>query len=270
MGDLSTSAPGDADGTAAQEFGRWERGQHFATYELLLGEYIARTILDRAKPPSLLDVACGNGVLTRMLAPAFQRVVGIDISESAIEHARANCPGAEFVVGRAEDYVADRPFTMITLVNLIEHVLDPVRLLGSLARSLEPGGEMFVCVPNALAVNRRIARRMGSLRDEYELSPFDIEVAGHRRSYDMQLLERDVCASGLRVTGRGGVFYKMLSQAQMNWLLEKGPWGEGGFGWGRVGEEGTKDWRRAFCDACYEFGKEHAEDCNIVYVVATR
>ena len=105
---------------------------------------------------------------------------------------------------------------------------------------------------------------------QYEHSPFDIEVAGHRRSYDMDLLVRDFEMAGLKVIFTGGVFYKMLSQAQINWLLEKGPWEEGGFGWGRIGEEKEKDWRRSFCNACYEYGKQRPQDCNVIYAVGQK
>lgn len=100
------------------------------------------------------------------------------------------------------------------------------------------------------------------------LSPFDIQVVGHRRAYDMETLLRDAQNAGLRVIRTGGVFYKMLSQVQINWLLEQPQWAEGGYGWGRVGAEGSKDWRKAFCDACYEFGRQRPEDCNVIYFVA--
>ena len=67
-----------------------------------------------------------------------------------------------------------------------------------------------------------------------------------------------------------GIFYKMLSQAQIDWLLQQPHWDRGEFGWGRVGAEHAKDWRRAFCDACFEFGRQRPEECNLVYAVAGR
>jgi hypothetical protein len=61
----------------------------------------------------------------------------------------------------------------------------------------------------------------------------------------------------------------MLSTPQMDWFLKNGLWEEGGFGWGRVGSE-KKDWRKEFCRACYEIGKERPEDCNVIYAVIKR
>ena len=168
-----------------------------------------------------------------------------------------------------EDYQDREGFNTITMITLLEHVQNPSELLRVVARNLAPGGVLIAHVPNAMAVNRKIAKIMGSLADEYELSPFNINIAGHRRSYNLDLLRKDFEAAGLKIKKMGGVFYKMLSTPQINRLLESGPWEEGGFGWGRVGAEKEKDWRQAFCDACYEYGKQRPEDCNIIYAVGT-
>ena len=123
-------------------------------------------------------------------------------------------------------------------------------------------------VPNAKAINRRLAVKMGTLISCEELSPFDIEIAGHRRSYDMCSLTEDFQTAGLEVLETGGIFYKMMSTSQMDWFLKNGLWEEGGFGWGRVGEEKSKDWKAEFCRACYELGKQQPNDCNIIFACA--
>ena len=246
----------------------WERGKFFKAYELMLVEYLVQSVMENAKGSSLLDIACGNGLVTSRLAPHFRRVVGLDASAQHVEKARSDFPHIEFVEGLAEGFATHEKFSTITMLNLLEHVEDPVVLLHGTRRLLDESGVLIVNVPNALAVNRKIAVLMGTLESEYELSPYDLNVAGHRRYYDMNSLEQDVVAAGFRVLKRGGVFYKSLSQAQLNWVLENGPWEAGGFGWGRVGSEQAKDWRKAFCDASYELGKQRPEDCNLIYIVA--
>ncbi|NER07400.1 MAG: class I SAM-dependent methyltransferase [Okeania sp. SIO3C4] len=245
----------------------WQRGKFYGSYEELLGRYIVQSVLENMRPMSLLDLACGNGLLTNMMAPYFNRVVGVDASKTHIAEAKSCYPDIEFIRSLAEDYMDDNGFDTITMVTLLEHVQDPSNLLRACAKNLASKGILIAHVPNAAAINRRISKIMGSLSDEYELSPFDLNVAGHRRSYDLSLLIQDFHNAGFEVVKTGGVFYKMLSTPQINWFLENGPWEEGGFGWGRVGEENSKDWRQAFCDACYEFGKERAEDCNVIYAV---
>lgn len=253
-----------------QEKFPWRRGDFLRTYELVFGECTVKSVLEHSKSPSLLDVACGNGLLTKKLAPHFERVVGLDASSQHIAEAKQDSEGVEFVHGLAEEYEGGERFSTITAIHLLEHVIDPVNFIKEVAGNLEDHGVFIAQVPNALAVNRRIASLMGSLEDEYELSPFDKDVVGHRRNYDMKTLITHFEQAGLKVIEQGGVFYKMLSSPQINWLLEKGPWDEGGYGWGRVGKENSKDWRKAFCDACYEFGKESPEDCNGIYVVAKK
>lgn len=72
-----------------------------------------RGALEALAPARTLDVACGTGFLTRHLPGA---VVGLDQSESMVEVAREQVPGAEFVLGDAlalpfEDGSFDRVFT---------------------------------------------------------------------------------------------------------------------------------------------------------------
>lgn len=252
-----------------QELFPWERGKYFSQYENILGRYIVQSVRENMQPGRLLDLACGNGDLTGMMAPHFEEVVGLDASSTHISEARKQHQGLAFVHSLAEDYQDREGFNTITMITLLEHVQNPPEMLRVVARNLAPGGVLIAHVPNAMAVNRKIAKIMGSLADEYELSPFDINIAGHRRSYDLDLLRKDFEAAKLIIKKTGGVFYKMLSTPQINWLLENGPWETGGFGWGRVGAENEKDWRQAFCDACYEYGKQHPEECNIIYAVGT-
>lgn len=258
-----------SDEKRLQESYPWARSQVFSSYNLILGQYQAKACLDTARGESLLDMPCGDGSLTAMLAPAFKRVVGIDASSKHLELARRALPGAHFYEALIEDFETDERFDTVTMLNILEHVQDPVLVLRKAAGLLAAGGVLIVHVPNAEAVNRRLAVLMGTLTSCEELSPFDIQVVGHRRSYTLQTLLADVKEAGLRVERTGGVLYKSLSTPQMDWFLTNGPWTEGGFGWGRIGGP-IKDWREEFCRASYELGKAHPEDCNIIYACLTR
>lgn len=165
-----------------------------------------------------------------------------------------------------EDFEIEEKFDNVTLINILEHVRDPINLLKKSAGFLEDNGTMIVHVPNANAINRRIAVTMGTLKNCEELSPFDKKIVGHRRSYTRETLQADIKKSGLKIVATGGIFLKMLSTPQIDWFLKNGLWKEGGFGWGRVGSE-KLDWRAEFCRACYEIGKEYPDDCNIIYAI---
>jgi 2-polyprenyl-3-methyl-5-hydroxy-6-metoxy-1,4-benzoquinol methylase len=247
-----------------QEGFAWSRSQMFTSYNHVLAYYQAQSCLDYAKGDSLLDMPCGDGTLTAMLAPKFRRVVGVDASSKHLALARDAVPAATFYEALIEEFECDERFDTITLLNILEHVVDPVQVLKKAASLLAKDGLLLVHVPNAYAVNRRLAVLMGTLTVCEELSPFDIQVVGHRRSYTLDSLRADVEQADLKVKATGGVFYKSLSTPQMDWFLKNGLWDEGGFGWGRVGAD-KKDWRSEFCRASYELGKSHPHDCNIIY-----
>lgn len=252
-----------------QEQFTWARSQVFSDYNGILGYYQAKACLEHVRGKSLLDMPCGDGTLTSMLAPSFERVVGVDASSKHLALARENLPHMEFHEALIEEYETSERFSTITMLNVLEHVVDPIQVLQKAASLLADDGILLVHVPNALAINRRLAVLMGTLTECEELSPFDIHVVGHRRSYSLKTLCDDVREAGLKVSATGGVFYKMLSTPQIDWFLKNGLWEEGGFGWGRVGAE-KKDWKAEFCRASYELGKQHPEDCNVIYACITR
>ena len=91
------------------------------------------------QPQSLLDVGCGEGVLTqrwaRLLEPA--PVVGIDLEDPllAAEWARRGAPNLTYRVQRAERLpFADREFDLATAIEVLEHVPDPDHTLAEMAR----------------------------------------------------------------------------------------------------------------------------------------
>jgi 2-polyprenyl-3-methyl-5-hydroxy-6-metoxy-1,4-benzoquinol methylase len=266
---VSGKPASESNELALQEGFSWARSVNFSDYNGFLGHYQAVSCLEHARGSSLLDMPVGDGFLTEKMAHRFKRVVGVDASRTHLEKARERLPEVELHHALIEDFSIDEAFDTVTMLNVLEHVAEPVGVLKKAASFLSEEGVLIVHVPNARAVNREIAVLMGTLESCEELSPFDINVAGHRRSYTASTLRADFERAGLEIVAEGGIFYKMLSTPQMDWLLKNGPWDEGGFGWGRVGAE-PRDWRAEFCRACYEYGKSRPEDCNITYVCAVK
>lgn len=252
-----------------QETFTWARTQVFEDYNAVLGHFQAIACLEHSRGDSLLDMPCGDGSLTAMMAPRFKRVVGIDASSKHLALARVNIPMAELHEALIEDFATEERFDTITMINVLEHVVDPLSALRKAAELLNDNGVLLIHVPNAMAINRRLAVLMGTLTECEELSPFDIQIAGHRRSYSLSSLCEDIKRADLNIRATGGVFYKMLSTPQIDWFLKNGLWKHGGFGWGRVGGP-QKDWKAEFCRASYELGKQYPEDCNVIYACATR
>ena len=97
----------------------------------------------------LLDVACGAGGFMQRAADRGLEVVGLDVSPTAIELARARLPEAELHVGDAEQLrFPDSSFDVVTCLGSLEHFPSPERGAAELARVVRPSGRAIVFVPN--------------------------------------------------------------------------------------------------------------------------
>ncbi len=245
-----------------QETYIWNRTM-FSDYNAVLAHYQAQSCMENSSGESLLELGCGEGTLTKYFVRKFTRIVGVDAAKTHLDKAKAMLPSVEFHESLIEDFETSEKFNNVFLLMVLEHVQDPIKVIQKAVSFLAPNGTLIIQVPNANAINRRLAVKMGTLTDPEELSPFDIKIAGHRRSYTLATLQEEISNAGLQVRKTGGIFYKMLSTPQMDWFLKNGKW-DSGHGWGREGVNNV-DWKTEFCRACYEIGLEQPEDCNVIY-----
>jgi ubiquinone/menaquinone biosynthesis C-methylase UbiE len=100
----------------------------------------------------VLDVACGEGYGTALLAQGAAEVTGVDLSEAAIEHARAAyaaARNARFVCAPCTRLpLADACIDVAVSFETIEHIADQGPFLDELARCLAPGGVVILSCPN--------------------------------------------------------------------------------------------------------------------------
>jgi len=103
-----------------------------------------------AAPSSVLDVGCGEGVLTVQWAERLGngRVVGIDLEDAKLraEWTKRERPNLEF---RAEEATrlsfADDEFDLAAAIEVLEHVPEPEATLAEMARVAR--GHLLVSVP---------------------------------------------------------------------------------------------------------------------------
>jgi SAM-dependent methyltransferase len=96
-------------------------------------------LLTQADPRSLLDVGCGEGVLTQQWAERLtgRRVVGIDLDDPLIqaEWAQRQAPNLEYRAMKAENLpFADDEFDLASAIEVLEHVPDPEHTVAEMAR----------------------------------------------------------------------------------------------------------------------------------------
>jgi len=99
----------------------------------------------------VLDVGCGNGIISRSLGEYDFNVLGIDISEKAIEKAKQlnKLPNVKFDVLSAEQLVAEgKKYNAVICSEVLEHLHKPGELLKVLYQSLTEDGVLIITVPN--------------------------------------------------------------------------------------------------------------------------
>ena len=154
-----------------------------------------RAFLDEVSIPRearVLDMGCGTGVLTRLLArrPGVASVVGVDPAPGLLEKARAAAAGMQNVSFREGDSRSlpfdDATFHLVTCDSMLSHVPGPEQAIGEAFRVLRAGGclaafdgdyatatvalgdhdPLQVCVDAMMAnsvTDRRIMRRLPSI-----------------------------------------------------------------------------------------------------------
>lgn len=107
-------------------------------------------LLVQASPRTILDVGCGEGVLTHRWAqrPSVERIVGIDLDDPQLQAAwrQRQHPNLEYRVMKAENLpFADGEFAAATAIEVLEHVPDPEHTVSEMARVAS--SHLLVSVP---------------------------------------------------------------------------------------------------------------------------
>lgn len=103
---------------------------------------------------NVLDIGCGGGILTESLAIAGAIATGIDMSADAIRaaknHAEKNNISVTYFQIRTEDFANDYQqfFDVITCMEMLEHVPDPLSIIAAAKKMLKPGGKIFFSTIN--------------------------------------------------------------------------------------------------------------------------
>ncbi len=106
----------------------------------------------------VLDVGCGGGILSESMARRGARVTGIDMGETPINVARLHALEAgvdiEYAITSTEALARqradnkDKPYDIITCMEMLEHVPDPAAIIASCSDMLKPGGHLFLSTIN--------------------------------------------------------------------------------------------------------------------------
>jgi ArsR family transcriptional regulator len=94
------------------------------------------------------DLGCGTGELSEMLAPFVGRVVAVDASRAMLTAARRRLTSFANVEVHAGDLeslpIDDRELDAAVVFLVLQHIVEPPRVLGEIARVLKPGGRVLL------------------------------------------------------------------------------------------------------------------------------
>ena len=109
------------------------------------------------QPKTILELGCGTGNYTQILAKRGYKVTGIDLSESMLKVAKQKCSG-NFIKGNICDISVNEKFdvciAMFAVMGYITENSNIVKVLKNIHNHLKPNGLFIFDVWNGLAVLR--------------------------------------------------------------------------------------------------------------------
>lgn len=133
----------------------------------------------------VLDVACGEGYGSVILAGHAQSVIGIDISEEAIQHAShtyGSITNLRFAAGDASRIsLPDASVDVVVSFETIEHLLQQEEMLESIRRVLRPDGFLVMSSPN-----KRVYSELSGHHNEFHVKELSFDELDDllRRTFD--------------------------------------------------------------------------------------
>ena len=202
---------------------------------------------------NILELGSFKGDFTKRLLPYLNNITCIEASDEAIELAKRQLGGkVKFINPLFENAILPTKYDNIILTHVLEYIDNPVSLLKKInVEWCSDNGRLFLVCPNANAPSRQIAVKMGLITHNSAVTQAEIE-HGHRITYTLDTLERDVKAAGLDVVHRSGIFFKALINFQWDKLLN------------------TDIISKEYLEGCYQLGQQYPYLCSSIFLLCEK
>lgn len=140
--------------------------EYFVHYAIKRSRFSSHDYAKRmtGKTRDVLDIGCGEGFFAAELAKDGNRVTGVDLLESPsegkalIRYIRADIADG---IGGATEQLRGQRFDRVLLLDVLEHLPHPEKVLGECREVLRPAGALVVSVPNVANITLRLALFFG-------------------------------------------------------------------------------------------------------------
>ena len=125
---------------------------------ILLNWYPKRILDYMRGKNSLLELGLGHGYTTNIFSGHFNKHIVLEGSDAVIQNFKKKYPACPVKIIKTyfEEFNTDERFDVIVMGFILEHVNDPKQILSYFRKYLTPGGTLYVAVPNAEVLNRRL------------------------------------------------------------------------------------------------------------------
>ena len=139
----------DKDHYISLEIDKPSNGDLLSVQEYLYRSKWIHTLL---KPGSILDLGCNNGILSLEYAYWGRRVIGVDLSQKAVDFcnnflSKHNLENSAYCQRSIEEFKSTEKFDNIFLCEVIEHVENPKKVLKVAEEHLNDNGIIFITTP---------------------------------------------------------------------------------------------------------------------------
>ena len=161
-----------------------------------------------------LDVGCGGGILAEALAQSGAQTTGIDLAEKALKvaelHALESGAQVNYQAISAEALALTEPasFDIVTCMEMLEHVPDPISVVKACATLAKPGATLFFSTLNRNPKSYLFA----IIGAEYLLRLLPKGTHDYRKFITPSELGHFVRDAGLEIIGIKGLSYNPITQ----------------------------------------------------------
>lgn len=184
--------------------------------EIMLNWYASRITKFHNKDESVLELGLGHGFSSCVFENYFNNHIILEGSAQVIDNFKKTHQDfkSKIIKTYFEDFKSNKKFDLIIMGFILEHVDDPIKILKYFKKFLMPEGYIYVAVPNAEVMSRRLGNIAGILSDIKKLSSNDL-LLGHKRYYTIKTITNDIKNSGLEVINFEGIYLKPLTTSQI-------------------------------------------------------